>query len=696
MKRANQKANQPTVSEGNFSRDSFPLHDAAESGDIVLMRRLFDGNPKPETAEKTEKPEKDKKEGFDSDDSAEDFADEEVADSKREFDDSDDEGGDFDDFDPAAAEFSLNSQDEEGLTPLQLAVLNRQLECMQILVEKGANIEPESSFGNACEGCPLLHLVLQVGKILAHERFCVGALKFLVEKGSNINAKDERGRTPLHLAASCTLTYTKVVLELGGDSSVSLRDRRGHHPMHYALCSSDSEQITSLLLEKGANLNGVCGYGKTVLHYAASCGHTVVAMKLVSAGADVNIEDKRGLKAVDYARKSGHEHMSTVLTQSSASIKVGTDTMPVKTPPKTVVFTHPFCEQHHTCSSIKRGLPEPPPENVNRLAVIYQPGDGVLRGCEFADLEWDQNPPLAQMGDILRVHEFAYINRIQQTCAKLEAEDPNGHVMGYLDADTAISRSSFEAARYASGSVCTAVDRVLAGKNRNAFCAVRPPGHHAGPRGLVSNENDGEGSHGFCLVNNVAIGAAYALSVHRHNGVKKVAIVDFDVHHGNGTEAIVENLVPITLKTEIKTPFCTGSLNSTSYAPWLGEDDAKHVLFVSVHGYGKKVRCLMRSMHDVLSDQIVSPTCRTLTIRTYHKHRGSILGQVRPAVPESAVEMKTRKRSCWVRRRLRRRPKQVATIWRSKTRREGRRKRSSMLNTTASQRTNQKVASHKS
>jgi acetoin utilization deacetylase AcuC-like enzyme len=78
------------------------------------------------------------------------------------------------------------------------------------------------------------------------------------------------------------------------------------------------------------------------------------------------------------------------------------------------------------------------------------------------------------------------------------------------------------------------------------------------------------------------------MSTHRHNGIKKVAIVDFDVHHGNGTEAIIENLVPVTLESYIKTPFCTGSLTSTSYAPWVGEDDPKNVLFVSVHGYGKK------------------------------------------------------------------------------------------------------------
>ncbi|CAN0236735.1 unnamed protein product, partial [Ectocarpus fasciculatus] len=76
-----------------------------------------------------------------------------------------------------------------------------------------------------------------------------------------------------------------------------------------------------------------------------------------------------------------------------------------------------------------------------------------------------------------------------------------------------------------------AVDRVVAGKNRNAFCAVRPPGHHAGANGLIENSV----SCGFCIFNNVAVGAMHALS---HHHLERVAIVDIDVHHGNGTEEI--------------------------------------------------------------------------------------------------------------------------------------------------------------
>lgn len=155
-----------------------------------------------------------------------------------------------------------------------------------------------------------------------------------------------------------------------------------------------------------------------------------------------------------------------------------------------------------------------------------------------------------------------------------------------VDPDTAVSRWSFEAALRAAGGVCDAVDKVVSGDFRNAFCAVRPPGHHAGPRGIVRCSNDQEGSHGFCLLNNVAIGAAYARSMYRNDGIRKVAIIDFDVHHGNGTEEIIRQLVPTIESAVVRTPFAVGELSTPKYRPWLDETDVNDVFFASTHGYG--------------------------------------------------------------------------------------------------------------
>jgi len=183
----------------------------------------------------------------------------------------------------------------------------------------------------------------------------------------------------------------------------------------------------------------------------------------------------------------------------------------------------------------------------------------------------------------------------------------------------------------AAGGVCHAVDKVCSGANRNAFCAVRPPGHHAGYRGVVEGGDEPHGSKGFCLVNNVAVGAAYARCMWRHKGIHKIAIIDFDVHHGtwmvarfgaqmlvttllhaacpfvllllllfsaawgsadipsgNGTEDIVRNLLPTTEEHAVATPMFSANVKSDRYRPWLDADDADNVLFVSTHGYGRK------------------------------------------------------------------------------------------------------------
>ena len=108
--------------------------------------------------------------------------------------------------------------------------------------------------------------------------------------------------------------------------------------------------------------------------------------------------------------------------------------------------------------------------------------------------------------------------------ATLEAASPASG-LHYIDPDTALNPHSLTAARHAAGAVVLATDLVMRGECRNAFCAVRPPGHHA----------ERDRAMGFCLFNNVAVGAAHALAAH---GLARVAIVDFDVHHGNGTEDI--------------------------------------------------------------------------------------------------------------------------------------------------------------
>jgi len=154
------------------------------------------------------------------------------------------------------------------------------------------------------------------------------------------------------------------------------------------------------------------------------------------------------------------------------------------------------------------------PERPARLQAIL----AALEAERFQYLERAE-APLATREQLCRVHPQGYVQSILQSvpAAGLFALDP----------DTTLSPGSGEAALRAAGAVCAAVDAVVAGEVANAFCAVRPPGHHAEPGTAM----------GFCLFNNVAVGALQARAVH---GLRRVAVVDFDVHHGNGTQAMFE------------------------------------------------------------------------------------------------------------------------------------------------------------
>jgi acetoin utilization deacetylase AcuC-like enzyme len=168
----------------------------------------------------------------------------------------------------------------------------------------------------------------------------------------------------------------------------------------------------------------------------------------------------------------------------------------------TALFSHPAHAAHVT--------PTGHPERVDRYGAVTD----ALAGL---DLQRHDCPP-ADMADILRCHPARYADALQA------AAPAAGFVQ--LDADTWMSPGTWDAASRAVGGVCLAVDAVMGGQAANAFAAVRPPGHHA----------EAETPMGFCLFGNVAIGAKRALD---HHGAARVAVVDFDVHHGNGTQALL-------------------------------------------------------------------------------------------------------------------------------------------------------------
>jgi len=166
---------------------------------------------------------------------------------------------------------------------------------------------------------------------------------------------------------------------------------------------------------------------------------------------------------------------------------------------------------HHQASL---GHENPPghPERVDRIKAINQ----ILSHSHFKPLKRKQ-APLAHDGDIIRVHPDGYLNQIR------EASPDEGFAQ--IDMDTFMSQGTLEAALRGAGAAIAGVDAVFGGEADNAFCAIRPPGHHAESRRPM----------GFCLFNNAAIAALYA---RERYDAERVAVVDFDVHHGNGTQEI--------------------------------------------------------------------------------------------------------------------------------------------------------------
>jgi acetoin utilization deacetylase AcuC-like enzyme len=189
---------------------------------------------------------------------------------------------------------------------------------------------------------------------------------------------------------------------------------------------------------------------------------------------------------------------------------------------RTGYYTHRACAAHEMGSWH--------PESPERLAAINDHLISVGLASHLAHLD----APAAPLEAVTRAHAPEYVAQLQARIPK------RGYVP--LDPDTSMNPESWEAALRAAGAVIDATDRVLAGELDNAFCAIRPPGHHARPAAAM----------GFCLLNNVAIGALHALQAH---GLQRVAIIDFDVHHGNGTDELFSGDERVLMASFFQHPF---------------------------------------------------------------------------------------------------------------------------------------------
>ena len=193
----------------------------------------------------------------------------------------------------------------------------------------------------------------------------------------------------------------------------------------------------------------------------------------------------------------------------------------------TVFLSNQKCKKHVN--------PVGHPEQVARLIAIEK----ILNTDKFKKLK-KVEARLGHCDDILEVHSESYLKKITEKCGSL--------AQTFIDGDTVVNKNSLPAALYGVGAITQAIDLVTKGTFTNAFCATRPPGHHA----------EKELAMGFCLFGNVAIGAKYAL---KKDSINKVAILDFDVHHGNGTQNLLWDEKDILFISTHQMPLFPGSGN---------------------------------------------------------------------------------------------------------------------------------------
>jgi acetoin utilization deacetylase AcuC-like enzyme len=260
----------------------------------------------------------------------------------------------------------------------------------------------------------------------------------------------------------------------------------------------------------------------------------------------------------------------------------------------TALIHHPVFEQHDTGAGH--------PERAERYAVIM----AALRAdAELWPRLYEVEAPAAARGTVQAAHTPQHFKRVERAVSE---------GLGYLDADTIVSLRSLDAALHAAGGACRAVDAVMSGEADNAFIPARPPGHHATQ----------ERAMGFCLFNTAAVAARYAQS--RYKEIERVAIVDWDVHHGNGTQGIFYDDPTVFFFSTHQYPWYpgTGARGETGQGRGRG-----YTLNVPVRARTEAAE--QRRMFDAALEETAARFTPDLLIISagFDAHRGDPLGQLR-------------------------------------------------------------------
>jgi len=355
-----------------------------------------------------------------------------------------------------------------------------------------------------------LHVAVQSGSVDAVEAVMSQDLP------SSIDAQDENGWTPLMNAAALgphaiSAAMVKKIAPLC--PHINIADLSGYTALHWAAAMGNAESI-GILLDNGADVDcqGIRG-GETALHRASRFMHFDVIRLLASRGATI-IHNGEGLSPFDVAGKG---HTASTKSARKKVIKALYEAFPSA---RTMLLTHKDCFGHTSHKEHHQEAPQ-------RITAVVQALRGAASGIvpDYA-VTWLEEFPKATYSQLQRAHTKSYIRSIENLCKSVQQSGVSVPLTPYLqkeknprlqrtkapeNCDTSLSVGSFDAALRACGAAIHAVDNVVKGNVANAFCVVRPPGHHAGPSGLV---DEGFSSCGFCIFNTIAVAALHALTVY--------------------------------------------------------------------------------------------------------------------------------------------------------------------------------------
>ncbi|MGB8344490.1 MAG: histone deacetylase [Ktedonobacteraceae bacterium] len=233
---------------------------------------------------------------------------------------------------------------------------------------------------------------------------------------------------------------------------------------------------------------------------------------------------------------------------------------------------------------LEHKTPRKHPERPERLEMSIK----VLEALGWLEREGlvQLAPRAATEDELAAVHERAYIQQVRAACAEVAAQEARGgSSTRFFATDTYVSARSYEAAIKAAGAPLTAIDAIMADEIDNAYCLVRPPGHHALP----------EAAMGFCLFNNVAVAARYAIDRH---GLERVMIIDYDVHHGNGTQEMFYDDPRVLYFSIHQAPFYPGTGASDERGEGVGLGTTINVPLPATTGY---------ETYDPIFRQVLAP-----------------------------------------------------------------------------------------